>query len=123
MSCSLLGYSFKPRPNSRPLDTVSSVKTVYFVLKRMLSPKSSLILPMSHWSNHMTYGHYEKNGNSLRAFNEGKSRLSGPEVQATAASIKGFTRFGQSLIFSSPLKKTKGGSICRVLTDERSYKA
>ena len=92
----MLGYSFKPRPNSRPLDTMSSVKTVDFVPKRMLSAKNR--------------------------FDEGKSRLSGPEVQAAAASIKGFTRFRQSLIFSSSLKKTKGGSAGRVLTDQRRYK-
>ena len=81
MRCSLLGYSFKPRPDTRPLDTMGSVKTVDFVLKRMPSLKNR--------------------------FDEGKSRLSGPEVQAAAASIKGFARFRQSLIFSSSLKKTK----------------
>ena len=97
MRCSLLGYSFKPRPNSRPLDTVGSVKTVDFVLKRMLAPKNS--------------------------FDEGKSRLSGPEIQATAASIKGFTRFRQSFIFYSSLKMRKGGFARRMLTDQRSYKA
>ena len=52
-----------------------------------------------------------------------RTRLTSPEAQAAAVSIKGLTRFRQSFIFSSSLKKTKGGSTCRVLTDQRSYKA
>ena len=98
MRCSLLGYNFKPRPNSRPLDTMGSVKTVDFVLKRMPSPKNR--------------------------FDEGKSRLSGPEVQAAADSIKGFTRFTQSLIFSSSLKKTKEALLagCSRIKEGTRYK-
>ena len=95
MRCMLPGYSLEPKPNmpqiSRPsyfFMPAGSIIAIGFVTKRTLALEKPV------WRE--------------------KTRLTSPEVRDAAAS-KSWRYFGQSLLFSSSVKKkTKGGSARRV---------
>ena len=126
----LLGYSFDPRPNILALDTADSVVNISLSIDRCLHTKTQFDEGIQDWLV-QTFGLYaarrdpsiflDKLGRRMSLplpLPDFSRKIEGPllAVYSGCGYFKGLTRFRQSLLFCSSIKKnTKGGSARRVV--------